>query len=92
MSEKEKDYIRLYEEEKKKREKIEKDYIALQEKTNGINKKVEEINKKNEETDNKIKEITNQNQNIVMNYQILKQEKENLENGIIKAIALIGKK
>lgn len=92
MSEKEKDYIRLYEEEKSRREKIEKDYIGLKEKTNGINKKLEEINKKNEETNNKIKEITNQNQSIAMNYQIIKQEKENLENGIIKAIALIGKK
>lgn len=77
--EKEIDYKAKYEEEKKKREKIEKDYITLQEKTN-------------EETNNKIKEIQNQNRNIAMNYQIIKQEKENLENGIIKAIALIGKK
>ena len=90
--EKEIDYKAKYEEEKKKREKIEKDYITLQEKTNGINKKVEEINKKNEENDNKIIEITKQNQSIVMNYQILKQEKENIENGIMKVIALIGKK
>ena len=44
--EKEIDYKVKYEEEKKKREKIEKDYIALQEKTNGINKKVEEKKKK----------------------------------------------
>lgn len=39
MSEKEKDYIRLYEEEKSRREKIEKDYCLLNEKMKDINKK-----------------------------------------------------
>ena len=40
MSEKEKDYMRLYEEEKSRREKIEKDYMTLKEKTDKVNAKV----------------------------------------------------
>lgn len=87
MSEKEKDYIRLYEEEKSRREKIEKDYCLLNEKMKDINKKTEEMVKNVQERETLIKNYESQHKNDIEKYknqyEDMKNQKEKAEKDYI---------
>lgn len=105
MSEKEKDYIRLYEEEKSRREKIEKDYCLLNEKMKDINKKTEEMVKNIQEREALIKNYESQHKNDIEKYEKkckeceeikleaikISKEKDIYINGISKLIYTLGK-
>lgn len=106
MSEKEKDYIRLYEEEKSRREKIEKDYICLVEQLKHTNGKTDEMNKRIQELEAILTNFEQRNKNNLEKYEKSCEENEELkkeiirvndekntyERGITKLIYTLGKK
>ena len=91
MSEKEKDYIRLYEEEKARRQKIEKDYISLKEQTDKINEKVKQLESKSVNNSEIYEKACKENAEL--RNQLIKaiEEKETYRKGIDKLILTLGK-
>lgn len=85
------DYKTKYEEEKKRREKIEKDYMSLKEKTDKVNAKSKEL----EEKSSKNIEIYEKacKENAELRNQLIKsiEEKETYKRGIEKLILTLGK-
>ena len=91
MSEKEKDYIRLYEEEKTRRQKIEKDYISLKEQTDKVNAKLKELERKSSNNVEIYEKACKENAEL--RNQLIKviEEKETYRKGIDKLILTLGK-
>ena len=91
MSEKEKDYIRLYEEEKTRRQKIEKDYISLKEQTDKVNAKLKELESKSSNNVEIYEKACKENAEL--RNQLIKviEEKETYRKGIDKLILTLGK-
>lgn len=85
------DYQSKYEEEKKKREKIEKDYISLKEQTNKVNAKVKELESKSINNVEIYEKVCKENEELKRQILQVIQEKETYKKGIDKLILTLGK-
>lgn len=85
------DYQSKYEEEKKKREKIEKDYISLKEQTDKVNAKVKELESKSINNVEIYEKVCKENEELKRQILQVIQEKETYKKGIDKLILTLGK-
>lgn len=85
------DYQSKYEEEKKKREKIEKDYISLKEQTDKVNAKVKELESKSINNVEIYEKVCKENEELKRQILQVIQEKETYKKGIDKLILILGK-
>ena len=85
------DYKSKYEEEKKKREKIEKDYMILKEQIDKVNSKSKELEEKSNKNIEVYEKACKANEELKM--QLIKtiEEKETFKKGIEKIIFTLGK-
>lgn len=85
------DYQSKYEEEKKKREKIEKDYICLKEQTDKVNAKVKELESKSINNVEIYEKVCKENEELRNKLIVAINEKEKYKRGIEKLILTLGK-
>ena len=85
------DYKTKYEEEKKRREKIEKDYISLKEQTDKVNAKVKELESKSINNVEIYEKVCKENEELKRQILQVIQEKETYKKGIDKLILTLGK-
>lgn len=85
------DYKNKYEEEKTRRQKIEKDYISLKEQTDKINEKVKQLESKSVNNSEIYEKACKENAEL--RNQLIKaiEEKETYRKGIDKLILTLGK-
>lgn len=85
------DYKSKYEEEKKKREKIEKDYMILKEQIDKVNSKSKELEEKSNKNIEVYEKACKENEELKI--QLIKtiEEKETFKKGIEKIIFTLGK-
>lgn len=85
------DYQSKYEEEKKRREKIEKDYICLKEQIDKINSKSKELEEKSSKNIEIYEKACKENEELKRQILQVIQEKETYKKGIDKLILTLGK-
>ena len=85
------DYKTKYEEEKKKREKIEKDYICLKEQIDKINSKSKELEEKSSKNIEIYEKACKENAELRNKLIVAINEKETYKRGIEKLILTLGK-
>ena len=85
------DYKTKYEEEKKRREKIEKDYMSLKEKTDKVNAKSKELEEKSSKNIEIYEKACKANEELRNKLIVAINEKETYKRGIEKLILTLGK-